>query len=186
MFSSVDLPHPDGPRMHTNSPGLTVNVAPSSAFQPPWPLLPGNVLLTLLLTADGTLLMRSIAARGAVGPAVSSQLTARRPPPEQAGFELAEHDDLEEQHDEQEQERVRQHFAHVEHLVIELDLVADAVAAPEKLDEQRHLPDQAEAEPRRGHQGRRDLRCDDREDDPRLAVVEGARHVDQLLVDALD
>src|SRR5258708_4635053 len=160
MFSSVDLPHPDGPRRPTNSPGLTVNVAPSSAFQPPWPFLPGNVLLTLLISIDATLLMRSIAARGAAGPAVSSQLTARRPPPEQAGFELAEHDDLEEQHDEQEQERLRPHLAHGEHLGIELDLVADAVAAAAKLDEQRHPPDPAEAQPARGHPPRRGLRCD--------------------------
>src|ERR1700704_3276031 len=131
MLSSVDLPPPDGPRMHTNSPGRTLKLASSSARQvlPPFP---GKVLETWLISIDPAVVMLEPALHWA--------------PTEQMTFQLAEQDDLNEQHDEEEEERVRQHLGHVEHLVVVFDAIADAVAAPEQFDEQHHLPYQAEAE----------------------------------------
>src|SRR5262245_32817004 len=35
MRSTVDLPHPDGPRIHINSPSSTCKVTPSTAFTVP-------------------------------------------------------------------------------------------------------------------------------------------------------
>src|SRR5580692_7256913 len=176
MLSSVDLPQPEGPRMQTNSPGLTVKVALSSAFQPAFPPLPGKNLES-----------RSISMEAA---AITSLLLLyaplQRAPFEELPLDTTDQHELDEQHDEEEQERVRQHLAHVEHLVVVFDLVSDAVAAAEQLDEQHHLPDQAEAEARRRHQHRRDLRRHDRADDGGAIGMVGLRHVDQLWIDALD
>jgi hypothetical protein len=61
--------------------------------------------------------------------------TLRRAPTEQIPFEFSQQDDFDEDHDEKEQEGVRQHLAHIEHLIIEFDFVADPVAAPEQFDE---------------------------------------------------
>src|SRR5260370_36831714 len=83
---------------------------------------------------------------------------APRSAPPLKGLQHAPFDQL---NDRDEGERAGEDSRHIEELEIELDLKADAVAAPEQFDEQDDLPDERQPRASRDQEARHQMRNDD-------------------------
>ena len=139
MLSSVDLPPPDGPVMTTNERGST-----SKAM-----FLQNEVAPARSPTARKHLAARCVTARRARFTGAICW------PSRSSGCRIAELDDL---HDDDEGQRIGQDHRHVEQLEGDVELMADAVGAPEGFDHEHDLPDERQPRARRGGEERRQLR----------------------------